>query len=70
MIIIIIRSNKFYKSELFPFWKQLGEMMNNNDIFNLIRNAVDMHENRDSLERFKSLCRQFIKELAADRRKG
>ena len=39
------------------------EIMNNSDIFNHIRNAVNMHENRDSLERFKSLCRQFIKEL-------
>lgn len=37
--------------------------MTNNDIFNLIRNAVNMHENRDSLERFKSICRKFIKEL-------
>lgn len=37
--------------------------MNNNDIFNLIRNAVNMHENRDSLERFKILCRKFINEL-------
>lgn len=37
--------------------------MTNNDIFNLIRNAVNMHENKDSLERFKSLCRKFIKEL-------
>lgn len=39
------------------------EIMNNSDIFNLIRNAVNMNENRDCLERFKSLCRQFIKEL-------
>lgn len=38
-------------------------MMNNNDIFNLIRNAVNMHENRDCLERFKSLCRKFTNEL-------
>lgn len=37
--------------------------MTNNDIFNLIRNAVDMHDNRDCLERFKSLCRQFVTEL-------
>lgn len=37
--------------------------MTNNDIFNLIRNAVNMHENRDCLERFKSLCRQFVTEL-------
>ncbi len=37
--------------------------MNNNDIFNLIRNAVNMHENRDCLERFKSLCRKFTNEL-------
>ena len=27
MIIIIIRSNKFYKSELLQKWKQLGEMI-------------------------------------------
>ena len=45
-------------------------MMNNKDIFNLIRNAVNMHENRDSLERFKSLCRQFIKELEETEEKG
>lgn len=44
--------------------------MTNNDIFNLIRNAVNMHENRDSLERFKSLCRQFIKELEETEEKG
>ena len=44
--------------------------MNNNDIFNLIRNAVDMHENRDSLERFKSLCRQFVTELEQTEEKG
>lgn len=44
--------------------------MTNNDIFNLIRNAVNMHENRDSLERFKSLCRQFIKELEQTEEKG
>lgn len=44
--------------------------MTNNDIFNLIRNAVDMHENKDSLERFKSLCRQFIKELEQTEEKG
>lgn len=37
--------------------------MTNNDIFNLIRNAVNMHENRDSLERFKNLCRKFTNEL-------
>lgn len=37
--------------------------MNNNDIFNLIRNAVNMYDDKDSLERFKSLCRKFIKEL-------
>ena len=37
--------------------------MNNNDILNLIRNAVNMHENRDCLERFKSLCRKFTNEL-------
>lgn len=37
--------------------------MNNNDIFNLIRNAVSMHDDKDSLERFKSICRKFIKEL-------
>ena len=37
--------------------------MTNNDIFNLIRNAVNMHENRDCLERFKSLCRQCVTEL-------
>lgn len=30
------------------------EIMNNSDIFNLIRNAVNMNENRDCLERFKS----------------
>ena len=45
-------------------------MMNNNDIFNLIRNAVNMHENRDSLERFKSLCRQFVTELEQTEEKG
>ena len=44
--------------------------MTNNDIFNLIRNAVNMHENRDSLERFKSLCRQFIKELEETEENG
>lgn len=44
--------------------------MTNNDIFNLIRNAVNMHENRDSLERFKSICRQFIKELEQTEEKG
>ncbi len=37
--------------------------MTNNDIFNLIRNAVDMHDNRDCLERFKNLCRKFTNEL-------
>lgn len=47
-----------------------GGIMTNNDIFNLIRNAVNMHENRDSLERFKSLCRQFIKELEETEEKG
>lgn len=45
-------------------------MMNNNDIFNLIRNAVNMHENRDCLERFKSLCRQFVTELEQTEEKG
>ena len=44
--------------------------MTNNDIFNLIRNAVDMHDNKDCLERFKSLCRQFIKELEQTEEKG
>lgn len=44
--------------------------MTNNDIFNLIRNAVDMHDNRDCLERFKSLCRQFINELEQTAEKG
>ena len=44
--------------------------MNNNDIFNLIRNAVNMHENRDCLERFKSLCRQFVTELEQTEEKG
>lgn len=37
--------------------------MSKNDIFNLIRNAVNMHNDRDSLERFKNLCRKFINEL-------
>lgn len=46
------------------------EIMNNSDIFNLIRNAVNMNENRDSLERFKSLCRQFIRELEQTEEKG
>ena len=44
--------------------------MTNNDIFNLIRNAVNMHENRDCLERFKNLCRKFIKELEQTEEKG
>lgn len=44
--------------------------MTNNDIFNLIRNAVNMHENRDCLERFKSICRQFIKELEQTEENG
>lgn len=44
--------------------------MTNNDIFNLIRNAVNMHENKDSLERFKSLCRKFIKELEQTEESG
>lgn len=44
--------------------------MTNNDIFNLIRNAVDMHKNRDCLERFKSLCKQFVKELEQTEEKG
>lgn len=46
--------------------------MTNNDIFNLIRNAVNMHENRDCLERFKSICnmQEVYKRTGADRRKG
>lgn len=37
--------------------------MKDSDIFNLIRSAVNMHDDRNSLEKFKAISRKFILEL-------